>query len=289
MFSIVTDSSSNLEKELLDRNGIACVPFSFNRDGQDILCPASDEFDGHEYYDAIRAGTKITTSQVPPQRYIDYIEPLLKNGSDVLYVGMSSGISGSYNSSEIAAQQLREQYPERNIRLVDTLAASLGEGLLVVKAAEMRDAGATLDETADTLLEMRKGMCQIFTVGDLMHLTRTGRLSNIAAVIGVVLHIKPLLKGDNEGKIVCFAKVRGRRASLEAIAKRYDELVVNAGEQTVGIAHTDCAADAELLAQLVRRNNPPRDIMTVCYEPVTGAHVGPDTVAFFFMGKNRDF
>ena len=289
MFCIVTDSSSNIEKSVLDRNGISSVPFSYNLEGNDTLCPASDEFDGHDYYDKIRGGEKVTTSQVPPQRYIDYIEPLLKNGSDVLYVGMSSGISGSYNSAEIAAKQLREEYPERKIRLVDTLAASLGEGLLVLKAAELREAGKSIDAVADTLLELRKNMIQIFTVGDLMHLTRTGRLSNLAGVIGVVLHIKPLLKGNDEGKIVCFAKIRGRRASLEAMAKKYDELVVDAGEQTVGIAHTDCAEDAELLAQLLRRNNPPRDIMTVCYEPVTGSHVGPDTVAFFFMGKGRDF
>ena len=200
----------------------------------------------------------------------------------------SSGISGSYSSAETAANELREQYPERKIITVDTLSASLGEGLFVIRAGEMMREGADMEEIAREIINMRHKMCQVFTVDDIMHLRRTGRLSNIAAMIGSVLNIKPLLKGDGEGKIVCFQKVRGKKNALKAIAAKYDELVENAADQIVGIAHADCSDDAAALAEMIRVKNPPKQIMTVCYEPVTGAHVGPGALALFFMGSSRE-
>ena len=245
-------------------------------------------FDAKDFYTQMRSGVKVTTSQIPPQRYIDVLTPMLEAGEDVLFVSMSSGISGSYASGQIAARQLREEFPDRKLLLVVTYSASLGEGLLVMRAVNCRREGMCIDETYKTLRALRHRMAQIFTVDDLRYLRRTGRLSNLEAAVGTVLQIKPLLKGDPQGKIVCFAKLRGRQRAVEAIAKRYEELVVDAQDQTVGIAHADCAPDAQILASLLRRSSkPPKNILMVDYEPVTGSHVGPGALALFFLADEN--
>ena len=197
-------------------------------------------------------------------------------------MGMSSGISGSFQCAMLAADDLRAEFPERRIRLVDSLGASLGEGLLVMDAARFRAEGLDLDEAADALLRRRRQMVQVFTVDDLMFLRKGGRLSNAAALVGTVLQIKPLLKGDEAGRIVSFAKVRGRKRSIEALAEQYDALAAEPEAQTVGIAHAGCPADAAALRKLLRQTRPPRRILTVDYEPVTGSHVGPGALALFF-------
>lgn len=202
-----------------------------------------------------------------------------------MYVGMSSGISGSFASAKMAIEQLKAKYPERDLRAVDTLSASLAEGIVVLKAVEYVNEGMDIDEIERKLNELSYSICQIFMVDDLMHLRRTGRLSNAVALAGSVLQIKPLLIGDEQGKIVCIKKERGRRRAIEGLAKVYEKYVENAGENIVGIAHADCAEDAEHLAARLREIAPPKDIIIECYEPVTGAHVGPDTLALFFVGK----
>ena len=284
MFQILTDTSANLDTAVLQQRNIHVIPFHFYVDGQSHFCENTAKFDGKAFYDAIRAGARSTTSQISPQAYIDEMTPMLAAGDDVLFVSMSSGISGSFASSQVAAQHLSAEFPQRRIRLVDTRGASLGEGLLALRAADMRDAGADIDETADAVFALHRNMCQIFTVEDLKYLRATGRVSGAAALVGSILQIKPLLKGDDEGKIVCFSKLRGRKRSIQAMAERYDELVKDAEAQTVGIAHADCPEDAEMLATLLRRNHPPKEIMTVVYEPVTGSHVGPGALALFFLG-----
>ncbi len=284
-FSILTDTSANLPSELLHRQQISVIPFSYFIGEKEYTCLDTAAFDAEQYYHAMREGTRVTTSQINPQRYIDHMEPLLLQGKEILYIGMSSGISGSYACAESAAAQLREKYPQCKIRLIDTLSASLGEGILVLKAIECREQGIQLDETADLLDVLRHCVCQIFTVDDLMHLRRSGRISNATALVGTVLQIKPLLKGNEEGKIVTFAKIRGRKKAIEAIAEKYDALVDGAEMQTVGIAHAGCYEDAEMLANLLRRHRPPKEILTVDYEPVTGSHVGPGTLALFFIGE----
>ena len=193
---------------------------------------------------------------------------------------MSSGISGSFHCAELAPE-----FPDRKIRLVDTLGASLGEGLLVLKAVKDKLMGASLDDIYKKLLDLRHRLCNIFTVDDLKYLRRGGRLSNLGFIVGTLLQIKPLLKGNEEGKIVAFAKLRGRKKALEELARRYDEYVVDAQEQIIGIAHADCPEDAEYLAAMLRRNHPPKEILTVGYEPVTGSHVGPGTLALFFEAR----
>ena len=283
-FRILTDTSANLPTPMLDENDIGVIPFYYYVDGVEHTCLDTESFDGKSYYDHIRKRGRVTTSQINPQVYADFMETYLKKGEDVLYISMSSGISGSFNSACIGAEMLREKYPERDIRLVDTLGASLGEGIPVLKAVEWKNQGLVLPEVERRLNHLCKCMYQIFSVDDLMHLKRTGRLSNAAAIVGMVLQIKPLLKGNEKGQIVCIAKERGRKKAIQALAKRYADFVVDPSRQIVGIAHADCQADADYLAQLLREAAPPREILTVMYEPVTGSHVGPDTLALFFAG-----
>lgn len=285
MYEIFTDTAANLDCSLLEELGVELIPFSFYYNGEEHRVTSLEQFDGHAYYDMIRAGTDVTTSLVEPQRYIDGFTPLLREGRDILFVGMSSGISGSYASAEVAAATLREEFPERKIRLVDTLSASLGEGLQVLKAVEYRAEGVDIDTAADRLLEGRHNMCQVFTVDNLKYLKKGGRISNLKAAVGTVLQIKPLLKGDPEGKIVCFAQVRGRKKSIELMAEQYDRYVEHAECETIGIAHGDCPEDAEALIALLNRNHPPKNIINACYEPMTGAHVGPGACAVLLRKK----
>ncbi len=283
MFCILTDTSANLKRETLIARKIEAVSFTYTRDGVEYAADAKG-FDAHAFYEAMREGARMQTAQIPPQVYIDHMMKPLSEGQDVLFVGMSSGISGSFASAEMAAQTLRERFPERKIRLVDTLGASLGEGLQAIYAADCRDSGMDIDACYEHLMERRHSMCQVFTVDDLKYLRHTGRLSAIKTIIGTVLGIKPLLKGDMEGKIVCFARTRGRKLSIRELAAQYAEYVLAPETQTVGIAHADCPEDAAFLKALIERTRPPREVMTVVYEPVTGSHVGPGTLALFFHG-----
>ena len=260
------------------------IPFHYYVNGEGFTCVDSESFDAESFYQQIREGLVVNTSLVSPQEYEDFFEKPLSEGEDVLYLGMSCGISGSYNSYRLAAEAMRKKYPSRRIEVLDTLGASLGEGLIVLRAALCRDSGLSLSDTLAQLREHIINMFQVFTVDDLMHLRRTGRLSNLSAVIGTVLRIKPLLKGDPEGKIVAFGKIRSRRKTIEAIAARYDQLVVRPMEQIIGIAQAGCREDAAYLAELLRKNHPPKEILTVQYEPVTGSHVGPGALALFFEG-----
>ena len=285
MFQVLTDTSANLPSELARQNDITVLPFTYFVNGARHTCLDTEGFDGETFYGAMREGAEVTTSQINPQLYIDAMRPILQKGLDILFVGMSSGISGSYHCAELAASELRPDFPERTIRLVDTLGASLGEGLLVLKAIRDKVLGLSLDDVYEKLLALRHRLCNIFTVDDLKYLRKGGRLSNLSFLVGTLLQIKPLLKGNEEGKIVAFAKLRGRRKAIEELAKRYDEYVEDAASQTVGIAHADCPEDAARLAELLQRNHPPKDILTVGYEPVTGSHVGPGTLALFFEAR----
>ena len=287
MFRIVTDTSSNLPTAYLKAENITVIPFTFHTESGEQSCMDTASFDAKAFYTAMRNGEKVTTSQIPPQRFVDNIRPMLENGEDVLFVSMSSGISGSYASSKIAANQLAEEFPERKILTVDTYSASLAEGIVVMRAVECRKEALSIDETYQILRALRHRIAQILTVGDLRYLKRTGRLSNLEAAVGTVLQIKPLLKGDPEGKIVCFAKVRGRQRAIEEMAKRYKELAVSPETQTVCISHADCEADAQILASMLRRSKPPKDILIVDYEPVTGSHVGPGALALFFVSDDN--
>lgn len=285
-FDIITDSTANLTQKLIKENSVIEIPFPYFTEGKEPSFCTLEEFDDVKYYADIKNGLKVTTSQINPQKYIDFFRPSLENGRDILFIGLSSGISGSFTSATMAREQLAEEFPDRKVELIDSLGASLGEGLLVLQAAKHRADGIQLTETAEKIIDLRERMYQVFTVDDLMHLKRTGRLSNAGAVIGTVLGIKPLLKGNSEGKIVAFEKIRGRARTISAMAEKYFSLVKNAETQTVGIAHANCKADAEQLANLIREKLPPKEILIVKYEPVTGSHVGPGALALFFEGDS---
>lgn len=283
-FTVVTDTSGNLLNKQVREYDLKVLPFSYYIDGREHTCLDTDAFDGDAYYAMLNGSVRVTTSQINPEAYAECFRTYLPFG-DVVYVAMSSGISGSCQSALLGAELALEDYPDRRIEVVDTRGASLGEGLVAIRAAELRDADMDTEAAARELRALSERMFNVFTVNDLMYLRRGGRLSNLAAVVGTVLHIKPILKGAEDGRIVAFAKVRGRRRSIEALAAEYDALAVRPETQTVGIAHAACRADAEYLAELLNRNRPPKEILLVDYEPVTGAHVGPGALALFFESK----
>ncbi len=284
-FVVLTDTSSNLPTPLVRERDIKVIAFPFFIDGKAFDCQDTTSFDAEDFYGRITKGMEVTTSQISPQRYMEFFEPWLEAGKDILFVAMSSGISGSCQSAHIGAEEILERYPRRRIEIIDTRGASLGEGLLALEAAEMRDQNVSTELAAARLRLAAERMFNVFTVDNLMHLRRGGRLSNLSAMIGTVLQIKPILKGDEEGRIVAFAKVRGRRQSIKTLAQMYDKLVVEPEKQIVGIAQAACREEAEQLAALLRQNRPPKDILTVEYEPVTGSHVGPGALALFFQSE----
>ena len=284
MTQLFTDTSANLPVEIIDEYGIEVVPFSYTIDGVEYI--PEREFDGKAFYAAMRAGSEVKTSMVNAGTFIERFKAALDAGKDVLYIGMSGGISGTANAALMAKQELDEEYPDRKIVVIDTLAASLGEGLLVIKAAEQLRDGAALDATEEDIRAQVPHMCQSFTVDDLKYLKKTGRVSGAAAIIGNVLSIHPILIGDYEGKIVVKSKVRGMKRTLDALAERYAELSLSKTE-TIGIAHADNEEGKAYLVQRLRDKGLTGKCLSVCYEPVTGSHVGPGTVALFFFGTDR--
>ena len=284
-FVVATDTSSNLPTSLIREYDIQEIAFSYFYEGEEHQCLDTAAFDGDAYYERIKQGLRVTTSQIAPQTYMDFFEPWLKEGRDVVYVAMSSGISGSCHSARIAAEELMDNYPDRRVEVIDTRGAALGEGLIALQAAKMRDEGVNTALAAARLKVICERMFNVFTVDDLMHLKRGGRLSNVSAVIGTVLQIKPILKGNEEGKIVAFAKVRGRKQSVKTLAQMYDKLAVEPEKQLVGIVEAGCKEEAAQLADMLRANRPPREILTVEYEPVTGSYVGPGALALFFESE----
>jgi len=287
-FSVITDTAGNLPKKIVDEMGIIAIPLTYHIGGESLICDDIENFDGASYYARLKAGEHVTTSQVAPDSYISVFEPIMKEGRDVICVCMASGISGTYNSANIAGQMLMEKYPERRVGVIDARGAALGEGFVAMRGAELRDKGVSFEDAMKQLDSYAIRMCNVFTVDDLMFLRRGGRLSNIASIVGTILNVKPLLKGSIEAKIVSFGKVRGRKKSIEALAQKYVALVKHPEAQTIGIVNAACREDADKLIELIKASGKaPRDILDVDYEPVTGCHVGPGALALFFEGDEN--
>lgn len=286
-YTIFTDTSANLPGTIIANYDIRLIPLSYHVDGTENVCLDPTAFDADAYYKKLQSKATVTTSLAPIQAFLTAFGEELEKGNDVFFIGMSSGISGTYQSAKNAADELSEQYPDRKIITIDTLAASFGEGLLVLKAARLREQGLPLEEAASVILKDVPKMNQVFTVADLAHLHRGGRISGVSALIGSVLHINPILKGNDEGKIIVAGKIRGRKKALEALAAEYRSNVVDAAEQTIGIAHCGCAEEAKLLADMISQIAKPKEIILENYEPVTGSHVGPGAIALFYMGSKR--
>lgn len=286
-FAITTDTSANLPTAELQWHQLRLLPFSYIVNDIEHQCLDLTAFDGDAYYEMLRH-TPASTSMISMDQYRQLWQPLLESGEDVLHVGMSSGISGAYQSAVMAARELREEYPDRRLVVFDTRAASLGEGIQVLHAATCREAGYTLDETVRELTELRGRVRQVFTVDDLMHLRRGGRVSGVAAAVGTALRIKPLLKGDEAGRIVVFAKVQGRKRSVRSLAENFAAHGELSGHWPVGIAHAGCRKEALELAAMLKEHDPKARIIVVDYEPVTGSHVGPGALAMFYVARQDD-
>ena len=284
-FAIMTDSSANLTPDLAQEAEIQVIPLHcMTKDGG--VMPCYDEktpFDGHAFYDALRQSGPIKTSMINMAQFTQAFEPVIRAGRDILYVAMSSGISGTCAAAMQAAAELMRSYPGRVIRVVDTLAASFGEGIFALKASLMRKAQSSLDAATEWAEKNKRRMCQFFTVDDLMFLHKGGRISSLTARIGSIANIKPLLMGDSEGKIVSCGKVIGRKKSLQALADLFDRHAAPENGDMVAIAHSDCESDAQYLAGLLRKKRGIQDVLIRCYEPGTGSHVGPGAVALFFF------
>ena len=286
MVRIVTDTSANLPRALVLEHGITMLPFQYSVDGVPVEYSEDWNADGKRFFEAMRAGAVVDTSLVNMGRFIDCFEPMLAAGDDVIYIGMSSGISGTYNASRLAAEEMNEKYPNNKVLTYDTYGAGLGEGLMVLKAAEMVAAGKTADEIYEYLMERRQNLCQYFSVGDLKYLQRTGRVSMATAIVGNILSIKPILIGDETGHIVACAKERGLKRVLQHLADKYDELVEDKSHY-ISMSHADCPEITDQLLSILRERGFSGECISSMWEPVTGSHVGPGSIALFFWGKHK--
>lgn len=284
MIRIFTDLAANLPAELVSENGLGMVPVVCDIDGEPLDLTAG--FDGSAFYGRMRAGAETRTAMPSYGTFLEIFTAALERGEDVIYVAMSGGISGTAALAESVAAELREQYPARSIAVIDSLGASLGQGLPVLRACRLRDEGYPFDEIVRRTEEDRRHMWQVFTVDDLRHLKRTGRLFSAAVKVTNLLNVKPILFGDPDGHIVLRCMNVGRRRSLDTLAARYRDRCEDK-TAPVGIAHADCEDDARYLEEKLRAAGCTGEIMTVLYEPVTGSHVGPGTVALFFYGPDR--
>ena len=287
-FIILTDSSADLSAEMAQELDIQVIPLSFIMKGRTYRdFPDNREMDPHLFYEALRQGEEATTAAVNVGQYTEALEPLLQAGKDVLILAFSSGLSATYNSSRLAVEELREKYPERKLYTVDTLCASLGQGLLVWYAAKARERGGTIEEVRDWVEDRKLNLCHQFTVDDLHFLKRGGRISAATALVGSVLQVKPVLHVDNEGHLVNIGKVRGRQAALKALVDRMEATAIDSGSLTVFISHGDCLEDAQTVAGMVKKRFGVQNICINYVGPVIGAHSGPGTVALFYIGTNR--
>lgn len=286
-FKIVTDNTADLPDSYVEEHQIERIWLCCMMDGQTYT--AENRISYPEFYEKMRGGCMPTTSQVNPQGVREIFEGILNQGYDVLYIAFSSGLSGSYNSARIAAEELREEYPEAQIIVIDSLSASLGEGLLVHKAVQLKEAGRSLSETAAWVEENKLHLCHVFTVDDLNHLYRGGRVSRTAAFLGTLVNIKPMLHVDNEGKLIPVSKVRGRKKSIHTLADMMEQQMGSFRDQNdiVFISHGDCPEDAENLRKLVEERFGIHAFVIDYIGTTIGAHSGPGTLALFFMGDVR--
>ena len=287
-FVILTDSSADLPPDLVRQIDVQVLPLSFIlADHTYYNYPDNRDMDPHVFYDRLRGGETATTNAVNVAQYTEALEPLLQAGKDVLILACSSGLSATYNASRLAVEELSAQYPDRRLYTVDTLCASLGQGLLVWYAARQRDRGHSIEEVRDWVEEHKLNLCHQFTVDDLYFLKRGGRISAATAMVGSMLHIKPVLHVDGEGHLINIGKARGRQASLKALVDRMEDTAIDPGSLTVFISHGDCPEDAQTVADMVKKRFGVQDVVINYVGPVIGAHSGPGTVALFYMGTDR--
>ena len=286
-YVITTDNNSDLPEEFYQKYQVGCTYLSYSIDGQTYT--KEDFLPTAEFYARMRAGAMPTTAQVNPEAARALMEPYLIEGKDILHIAFSSGLSGSYASCCVAAEDLSERYPQRKILVVDSLCASLGQGLLVYHAVKLKEAGKSMEEVVQWLESHRKNLVHLFTVDDLDHLHRGGRVSKATAIVGGMLNIKPVLHVDDEGKLVAIGKVRGRKKSLQALVDGMQERIgpYASSCDTIFISHGDCEEDARYVEKKVKDIYPIQTVIINYVGATIGAHSGPGTVALFFLGDVR--
>ena len=295
MFKIIVDSAANIPADLAKKYDIQVISFVNWLNGQQLTCydPSLNQEQelekGKLYYDAIRQGAEVKTGLIASGTFCEVFLKALEEDQDVLYFCLSKTISGNYNSARLGAEMALESADsKRQIRIIDSLNASLGQGILAIYASEMRAQGKSFEETANTLESYPAKMLGLFTVGDLKYLAKTGRVSNVKAFVGNALSIKPILKGNKDGYIVQFKNVRGRKASLNTLVDLLIKNITNPEEQIIGIAHADAYEESLEVMAKIQEKIKVRGFINTSYDFCTGSHVGPDTIALFFMADDRE-
>ncbi len=284
-FQIITDSCCDFPTPMYGQLGLTFVPLTVEFRGNTSDDRNDDTL--KDMYQGLRAGEVAKTSAVNPSRWSQAMEKALAAGKDVLVLAFSSGLSTTYQSAAIAAEELKDEYPDRKIQVIDTLCASMGQGLLVWYACKKRDEGLSLDEVTQWVLDNRLHLCHWFTVDDLMYLKRGGRISAATALVGTMLQIKPLLHVDDEGHLINMTKTRGRKAAIDAMVKKAQELGAGYDNSTMFISHGDCLSDAEYLSRQLKEKCGVKDVVISYVGAVIGSHSGPGTLALFFLGSHR--
>ena len=285
-FVIYTDSGCDISPSILEGWGVYACDLTFRFSDEDREY-SNSEMEVKAFYDRMRAGGVAKTAAVNAERFRQAFAEQLAAGNDLLYIGFSSGLSTTFNSARIAAEQLKEEYPEARVEVIDSLCASAGQGMVVYLAVQKKKSGATLEETAAYCREILPSLCHWFTVDDLVYLKRGGRVSATSAFVGNLLGIKPVLHVDDAGHLVPVTKVRGRRTALATMAEKYAATALDPKDGLVFISHADCIADAEALASMLKEKSGATVEIITNVGTVIGAHSGPGTLALFFLGKER--
>lgn len=284
-YRIVTDTCCDFPQEMYKELDLAVVSLTVTYNGTDYNTYTEQWL--KEMFDGLRKGADAKTCAVNPEGWRSVIEPELKQGKDVLVMAFSSGLSTTYQSAVIAAEELKEEYPERTINVVDTLCASLGQGLLVYYACQKRDEGLSLQELTQWVEDNKLHLCHWVTVDDLMYLKRGGRVSATTALMGSMLQIKPIIHVDDAGKLINVGKARGRKASLDTVVKKMVETQIPGANDTVFICHGDCLEDAQYVEKVLKEQHGVKNVFIYYVGAVIGSHSGPGTLALFFLGEKR--
>ena len=284
-YQIITDSACDLPKAMLQQLNVSSFPLTVLFRGKNLQDSVDEGL--QEIYTGLRNGEATSTSAINPDGWTSVMEPVLARGEDALVLAFSSGLSTTYQSAVIAADDLREKYPERKIIVVDTLCAALGQGLLVWYTCKQRDAGMELEQLAAWVESNKLSVCHWVTVNDLMHLKRGGRINATTAVVGTMLQIKPIIHVNDEGKLISVGKARGRKAALQVLVDKMKELGEGFDNHTVFITHGDCLEDGMMLKEMVLQQTEAKEVFVGNLGAVIGSHAGPGTLALFFLGKHR--
>ena len=287
-YVIMTDSSCDLSQQMADKLGLSVLPLKFTLEGKEYRnLQDNSEIDIKYVYDQMRAGKQVMTTAVNIDDARAAMEEKLRQGLDIFWMAFSSALSSTYQNTYAAAELLKDKYPDRKIIVVDTKCASLGQGLYVYLAAKKKAEGLSIDQLLEWAEDIKLHIVHWFTVDDLFHLKRGGRVSGATALVGSMLGIKPVMHVDDLGRLINVSKARGRKASINALFEHMRDTAIDPAKQTVFISHGDCLDDAELLAGMIRKELGVKDININVVGPVIGAHSGPGTLALFFVGRER--